>query len=195
MAAACRAFEQATLWRLEYSAEPNSSEKQNLMWSAPVNPGVGTSPGHIRLFSTEHERSGAAPRVALADASRLAEALGQMWGEVLAARRSLREREAELATGVPLVVRGDDAESPALVERLEAVLRGGAQAIDCQAAALYLLDPATSELKLRSAWGLPHNRLAAPARPLRGALADLEALLGHAVVLADRELHPYWKVP
>ena len=34
-----------------------------------------------------------------------------------------------------------------------------------------------------------------PARPLRGALADLEALLGHAVVMTDKALHGYWKVP
>src|SRR5262249_31317690 len=33
------------------------------------------------------------------------------------------------------------------------------------------------------------------ARPLRGSLADLEALLGHAVVLTDKALHAHWRVP
>ena len=42
-----------------------------------------------------------------------------------------------------------------LADRLEAVLRGGAQAVGCQAAALYLLDDGTSQLKLRAAGACP----------------------------------------
>ncbi len=130
----------------------------------------------------------------LEDAAALADAVGKLWGELIAMRRALWQREAELAAGIPLVLREDE-HAPPLSERLEAVLRGGAEAVGCEAAALYMLDPATTELKLRSSWGLPQKRLADPARPLRGSLADLEALLGHAVVLADNELHAYWKVP
>ena len=33
------------------------------------------------------------------------------------------------------------------------------------------------------------------AQPLRGAVADLEALTGHAVVLDDTRLLPHWNVP
>ncbi len=194
LAHVCQALEQATGWRLEYAVGPIPSTNSNLMWSAPVNPGVGASPGHIRLLFSEELPSGAAPRMALEQIEPLADALGKFWGELLAARQALRHREAELAAGVPLVLHEDDAASR-LSEQLEAVLRGGAEAIGCQAAALYLLDPATTELKLRSSWGLPLKRLADPARPLRGALADLEALMGHAVVLTDAELHDYWKVP
>jgi serine phosphatase RsbU (regulator of sigma subunit) len=58
-----------------------------------------------------------------------------------------------------------------------------------------LLDDATSELKLRAMWNLPEERLLAPARPLRGAMADLEALVGHAVVLEDTSLMPHWRCP
>jgi GAF domain-containing protein len=191
----CRAFEQATGWRLEVDTAGESSEQTNLMWSAPVNPGVGNSPGHIRLFSAETHAGRHTPRIPLEPASMLAAALGDLWGELLATRHALGQREAELASGVPLIVRTDDDESPPMAERLEAVLRGGAEAIGCQAAGLYLLDSATTELKLRSSWGLPRNRLTQPARPLRGALADLEAMLGHAVVLADNHLRDYWKVP
>jgi len=82
-----------------------------------------------------------------------------------------------------------------LDERLEAVLKGGAEALGCQAAGLYLLDDATSELKLRACWGLPDERLLGPARPLRGLVADLEALVGHAVVLEDTSLLPHWRCP
>jgi phosphoserine phosphatase RsbU/P len=191
----CQAFERATGWRLEYASGPVACEKSNLMWSAPVNPGVGASPGHIRLISTDPSDFGPNPRVPLEPAGHLAQALGKLWGELLATRHALWNREAELAAGVPLVLYEDDPGAPQFGERLEAVLRGGGEAVGCQAAGLYLLDPATSELKLRSSWGLPRNRLTEPARPLRGALADLEALLGHAVVMTDNQLHDHWKVP
>src|SRR5690606_24574844 len=114
---------------------------------------------------------------------------------LLATRQAVWEREAEIATGVPLVLRDDDSRAPSLAQRLESVLKGGAEAIGCQAAALYLLDAATTELKLRSSFGLPRRRLLDPARPLRPALADLEALLGHAVVMNEPALFDYWKVP
>ena len=116
-----------------------------------------------------------------------------MLGELLQTRHALWQREAELAAGVPLAPQPQ--QSKHLAERLEAVLRGGAMALDCQAAALYLLDDATSQLKLRSCWGLPLDRLAAPPRPLQGSIADLEALLGHAVVLEDSDVMRHWRVP
>jgi phosphoserine phosphatase RsbU/P len=75
------------------------------------------------------------------------------------------------------------------------VLQGGAAAVDCQAAGLYLLDEATTSLKLRSSWGMPREKLSEPPRPLAGALADLEAMLGHAVVLGDLDLKSHWNPP
>jgi serine phosphatase RsbU (regulator of sigma subunit) len=86
-------------------------------------------------------------------------------------------------------------ENKELAKRLTAVLRGGAESLGCQAAALYLLDEATSELKLRAAWNLPNSRFTAGPRPLAGAIGDLEALCGHAVVLEDSQLFERWKVP
>jgi phosphoserine phosphatase RsbU/P len=191
---ACQAFEAATGWRLEVAAGLAPTVKTNLMWSAPVNPGVGISPGHIRLFSCA-KRPGQPPPIAFESAKQLAAGLGKLWGELLRTRHALEHREAELASGVPVVVRERDEDQPPLGTRLQAVLRAGAQAIGCDAAALYLLDAATTELKLRAAWGLPNQRLTEPPRPLRGALADLEALLGHAVVTNDERLYSYWKVP
>ena len=123
----------------------------------------------------------------------LASSLAGMLGELLQTRHALWQREAELAAGVPLLPHAEEAKH--LAARLQAVLRGGAEAVDCQAAALYLLDDATSQLKLRSCWGLPLDRLTAPARPLQGAIADLEALLGHAVVLEDTDVMRHWRVP
>lgn len=191
----CRAYELATGWRMQYATGLESSENSTLMWTAPVNPGVGTSPGHIRVFSTFDPAGGTTPRVPFELASPLAEAVGGLWGELLGTRHALWQRESELATAVPVSLQPREDQTPALGSRLEGVLRGGAEAIGCQAAALYLLDPATTELKLRCGWGLSRKRLADPARPLRGSLADLEALMGHAVVLTDDRLHEYWKVP
>ncbi len=189
-----RAFARATDWQLQYAPGPAPSQDTNLMWSAPVNPGVGTSPGHIRLLLPGTD-DGQPPRLTLEQIAPLADSIGQLWSELLATRHALWQREAELAAGVPLVIREDDTRTPSLGQRLEAVLRGGAEAIGCQAAALYLLDSATTELKLRSSWNLPRKRLTEPARPLAPALADLEALLGHAVVLVEPKLFDYWKVP
>src|SRR6185436_7888036 len=106
---------------------------------------------------------------------------------------ALWRREAELAANVPVIPHS--AEEEHLASKLQATLRAGAEAVRCQAAALYLLDDATSELKLRSSWNLPFGSLLRPARPLRGAVADLEALLGHAVVLEDATMFESWKAP
>ena len=115
-------------------------------------------------------------------AQRLAGSIAELLSELLDTRRVLWQREAELAAGVPgSAPRGRKAPGRPFGSRIA----GGAEAVGGDAIALYLLDEATTELKLRCSWGLPFDRLAAPARPLQGAVADLEALLGHAVVLDD----------
>lgn len=160
---ACQSFVEATGWSLEFAPGESTEALTNLLWSAPVNPGVGVTPGHIRLFTSALDTVA----IPLEQASLLAQSIGDLWGELLAMRQAVWEREAELATGVPLVLRSDDDRAPSLAQRLEAVLKGGAEAIGCQAAALYLLDAATTELKLRSSFGLPRRRLLDPARPLQ----------------------------
>jgi GAF domain-containing protein len=126
-----------------------------------------------------------------------AQELGSLVAKLVSDRtrveRALGEREAELGTNTPIV---DYPRTAAhLSERLAAVLRGGAKSLGCSAAAMYLLDDDTSELKLRAEWGLGADKLAEPARPLADALADLEALCGHAVVLEEEVIMDLWKVP
>jgi GAF domain-containing protein len=123
----------------------------------------------------------------------LAATISRVLGELHATREELRKREADLAAGVPVIER--EGPRPHLAERLEAVLRGGAQAVNCPAAAVYLLDSATTELKLRAAFGLPRERLASAPRALRSATADLEALAGHAVVMKNRAVRSEWNAP
>jgi phosphoserine phosphatase RsbU/P len=133
------------------------------------------------------------PAVDSGAARTLAGSVADLLSELMQTRNALQQREAELAAGVPIVPHREDEKH--LASRLEAVLRAGVEVVGGAAAALYLLDEGTSELKLRSSWGLPFDRLLAPARPLQGALADLEALLGHAVVLNDDETMGIWNVP
>ncbi len=199
LAALCRAFEQTTGWQLRHELAQSGLGET---WSAPIQ-------GGGRLVMSPAESSPHAPReepqsrarhaerdgyaIELSQARPLALALAGMLGEMNRLRRALWEREAELAAGVPVSSRPD--EEPHLAERRESVLKGGAEAVGCPASALYLLDETTSSLKLRAAYGLPQERLLAPARPLRGSVADLEALVGHAVVLEDTTLLPHWRCP
>jgi len=187
------AFEQLTGWSLKYGPGSEPSHRTDLTWSAPVNPGVGATPGHLRLDPIDPAPPGSARQSAPESARQLASALAATVAELLKTQHALWQREAELAAGVPVVAHPQERKH--LAARLEAVLKGGAQAVGCQAAALYLLDEATTRLKLRSSWGLPRRRLANPARPLEGALADLEAMLGHAVVLDDLHRLNNWNAP
>ena len=187
----CRAFREATGWPLTYSPDNRSQNNFNLMWSAPADPGVGNSLGLFRIFDCS--RGGQMPRTELEPACELAGAAARLWAELVATRRALRSREAELAAGIPLVTHRD--EIGQLAARLEGVLRAGAEAVDCQAAGLYVLDEGTSQLKLRASWGLPLRRMLEAPRPLAAAVADVEALLGHAVVVGGDRCPTVWNAP
>jgi len=189
------AFEQATGWQLRCEQAPPGIGE---VWSAAIDADRpnGACGGRLVLAAAEltDELPSDGPRpIEFRRARPLALSIAGLVRELAALKQELRQREAELAAGVPIIARA--AEEPHLAERLEAVLRSGAEAIGCQAAGLYLLDEGTSELKLRAAYGLAQERLLAPARPLRGAMADLEALVGHAVVLEDTSLLPHWRCP
>jgi len=189
----CRTFEDATGWALRYVPGREPSHDPDLMWSAPVDPGVGIAPGHFRIDLGGPALSENGPRLDLESAGGLAGAIAALACTLLQTRHALWQREAELAAGVPLVSSSSDGQH--LAERLEGALRAAAQAIQAEAAGLYLLDAGTTELKLRSCWGLPKTRLTESARPLKSAIADLEALSGHAVVLDNPRLFDAWHVP
>lgn len=187
------AFREATGWSLQYRRGAKSSPANDPAWSVAVAPGLGVAPGQLALVPAKPGSQETGVCVDSGAAKQLATALAQMLSEILRTQRALWQREAELAAGVPVVSRNDGQKH--LAVRLRSVLRGGAEAIGCHAAALYLLDEATTCLKLRSCWGLPPERLTAPPRPLQGALGDLEAMLGHAVVLEDTTRFRQWNVP
>ncbi len=109
------------------------------------------------------------------------------------AEATIRRQEAELATAVLVTSHPDRQQETA--DRLESILESTARSVGAVAAAVYLLDESTSNLKMRSCHGLPSARLAAPPRELRGSLADLEALLGNAVLLTDIRSMREWPSP
>ena len=128
------------------------------------------------------------------DVESLARALADLISESYRWQLALRQREVELAAHVQLTFH--DQKHHGLAQRLEHILRSGAKAVQCDAAALSLLDHETSLLKLRSIWGLPEERLIDPPRPLATALADLEAMLGHAMIFHEGEfLAERWNMP
>ncbi len=181
----CRAFQQLTGWQLGYGGQHDLPA--NAGWSMAID--AGDCPAQLTLSRASAVRDGEP----LERVQPLAQALGTLVQELVSAQSAVWRLEAELAAGIPVTLRPEDQRS--LAHRLESVLRGGAEAIGCQAAALYLLDDATSHLKLRAAWQLPKSRFWESPRPLRGAAADLEALIGHAVALEDTSLLPHWNAP
>ncbi len=190
----CQAFAEATGFPLRYVPEPEPTDDLDLLWSAPVNPGVGVPPGHLRIDLSSTPASGETWRIDWHAAEKLATAIGELVNEAVAARYALWQREAELAAGVPVSAHAN--EEAHLAARLESTLQAGAEAIQADSAALYLLDEATSQLKLRAAWGMPLEKFREPARMLSQQMADLEALLGHAVALESRsDMVGPWRSP
>ena len=185
-------FEEVTGWCLRHTTDDELSD--STCWQQPFRDGQADSTTSSFVLTTldNHGSSGTEP-LPLEPVRAMAGSVCGILQHLHDARHALWQREAELAAGVPVSIRPDEEQH--LAERIEGVLRMGAEAIGCDAAAMYLLDDATSHLKLRAAWGLPPDRLQENARPLRGSLADLEALIGHAVALEDTQLLSHWKVP
>jgi phosphoserine phosphatase RsbU/P len=109
------------------------------------------------------------------------------------AEAMIQRQEAQLASSVGVNIRPD--ESEVLASKLQETLNRAVVQTCSDAAAIYLLDENTSELKMRSCLGLPTSALYKPPRQLRGSMADLEALLGNAVLLENTDLAKEWGCP
>ena len=176
---------------------PGATENQNPAASAAGRESLGKVFEQATGFAWQASVAVPEPNASKAPTEEAARKLAAALHEIADQRRSaleaLRQREAELATAIPVVLRRDGGDE--LVRRLEAVLRDAAAMLNCFAGAVYMLDDDTSQLKLRAGWGLPSERLVEAARPLRGAISDLEAMLGHIVLLDDTSKLPHWRSP
>lgn len=123
----------------------------------------------------------------------LLEQIDSLVQQLAQSERIIERQETQLATTVGVSIRQDEAEI--LNSRLNEVLERAAVQTHSDAAAIYLLDDSTSELKMRSCFGMPISKLGETPRPLRGSMADLEALMGNAVLVENVDLAPEWNCP
>lgn len=133
------------------------------------------------------------PQVTMERAQGLLRAIEGVVSRLERTERALSDREAELATQVLMSScwRGVGE----LSARMQGVLESTTRSIGAVAAAVYLLDEGTRNLKMRACFGLPTSRLVQPARDLRSSMADLESLLGNAVLLNDLQAAQEWYSP
>lgn len=185
------AFSRTTGFELKFVRPGGNTHRSQSVARLPVRGDRNRTAGWLILYRLP-ERP---PLVEAQSAVSLAESLAATLGEAYRWSFALREREAELAAFGHFSTVSETEHSTLRAHRLSMILKAGARAIGCEAAALYLLDPETTVLKLRSLWGLPEERLTESARPLAGAIADLEALLGNAVVLNESYLREEWNAP
>ncbi|MEW4451826.1 SpoIIE family protein phosphatase [Bremerella sp. JC817] len=170
--------------------EERSPNKGQRMSQQHVN--QGSKSARIELHAHTAETVAIDDAGTLENIGSLAGGLEFLLAEIDRLRVAVRQRDAELATHVPVI------SCPTvdhLADRLEAALASAVEVTGATAAGLYVLDDATSQLKLRASFNLPETRHLSPARPLEGSLADLEALAGSAVVLEDTKLLPHWHCP
>ena len=122
-------------------------------------------------------------------ADEIANATNSIVQQLDEAHQNIRELNAELATHVPVIVKP---QSDAL-KCIEPLLRSAAGVVGANRAALYTLDDATTCLNMRAEIGL--GKLDSTSRELEKSTADLEALVGYAVVIEDTHQQSFWKVP
>ena len=147
----------------------------------------------VQAGAAESEDGVDSPFVPMDKAQQLLASIESLVARLDVAEETVRRQEAELATAVGVTSHSDRGRETA--DRLESILESVARSVGAVAGALYLLDDETSSLKMRSCIGLPKSRLTAPPRELRGSLADLEALLGNAVLLSNIDMMPEWPSP
>jgi phosphoserine phosphatase RsbU/P len=193
-----QAFAQATGWRVQAVKEPSQGGQSNTHWKSTDSPTESAARGRMRLVpdapidgmldigETTFLSAAQDAEALLSQIDLLVQALDQ-------AEAMIERQEAQLATSVGVSLRFDESED--LAGKLQETLHRVAMQTASDASAIYLLDESTSELKMRSCWGLPTSALSKPARPLRGSLADLEALMGNAVLLENTMLAQQWNCP
>ena len=155
----------------------------------PVDNRLGKTAGHLVIYGVQETAARNSDR----DRETYTAALAELLGDVYRWQSALRQNEAEQATDFPVTCRVRSEEEISQILRTQ--LKHTAQIVNCQAAALYTLGNDSTHLKLRVMWGLPEEKLLEPPRTIRDSLADMEAMLGQAVILNDDFLQESWNPP
>ena len=191
-----RAFSDATNWAVSdrpKQVDPKGDVPSHHMAQAPASKRWRLIETMVQDGVIDAMDLAELPSVSMDRAQDLLSSIERLVDRLDRAEETVRRQEAELATTLGVASHSDRQRETA--DRLEAILESVCRSIGAVAGAIYVLDDDTSSLKMRSSIGLPRNRLTAPPRELRGSLADLEALLGNAVLLSDIEHMHDWPSP
>lgn len=150
----------------------------------------GKSPGCLVLLPSLGDRP---CTMTMSQQNEFLSSLALLLGDAYRWQQMFRKYEEELSAIVPIP--SLDPKEQQFTETLFRILKEGAKVLDFHAASLYILDSQKNTLKLRSCWGLPEERLLDPPRSLHDSLADLEAILGQAVILNEDYLLESWSAP
>lgn len=183
-----RTFAAATGWTLAYQESRQSKARRQ-------QPGLVDSPvsGTLQIDDLSFEWPAGVPTAGRDKCERLVECLDQLLAELQQTRLKLYGAQAELATQIPVAFSPDD--SYRIAELLASLLNTSAESMQCERAALYLLDDTTEWLKMRSSIGLDGKHIENDERLLATCVADIEAMAGHAIVVTDPEQGMIWNVP
>jgi hypothetical protein len=151
----------------------------------------GKSPGCLALLPPKNAQKNTATNLSKQD--HFLTSLALLLGDAYRWQQMFRKYEGELASLIPVPT--TDINESRFSEILFNILKESAKILNCQAASFYALEAKTNLLKLRSCWGLPEERLLSSDRQLHDSIADLEAILGQAVILNEDYLFDAWGAP
>ncbi|MDR0522154.1 MAG: GAF domain-containing protein [Planctomycetaceae bacterium] len=148
----------------------------------PVGLAYSKSPGQLVVVNSRDIRK---PKLNDAERLHFLSSLADFLGDVYRWQEAVRGYEDDLSANFTLCP---------CEPTLYSILKESAKLVDCCAAALYMLDSQQKTLKMRACWGLPEERLLEPAKPLHDSTADVEAILGQAVIINEDYLFEAWQV-
>lgn len=157
--------------------------------SFPVSNRFGKTAGHLVVYGINEVTQPPTDR----DMESFTSSLAELLGEAFQWQWAYRNQRAEQATNLAISERVRKEEEVA--EVLRSQLKHTAKIVHAAAAILYILSDDSKHLEARVLWGLPEEKLLEAPRSLRSSLADMEALLGQAVVLNEEYLLESWNPP
>lgn len=176
-----RLFPQLTGWELQCRSQEVDSGLVPLTVQSAHDSQPATRE-QLRIIDMWADQPPGKPCANRALSDEFVSALDSLYRQAADRQRSMEQLHAQLAANIepsPIDNRGE-----ILLSKLQSVIRKGLSALNMAAAGLYLLDDETRQLILRVHVGLDRERLLQNPRRLKDSLADLEALVGHAVTIS-----------
>jgi serine phosphatase RsbU (regulator of sigma subunit) len=178
-------FETTTGWLLNYNAATPPGDLMADQAPTPVF-------GRFEISDMSAKWPVGKPTVSRAESERLLANINR-----LVARIERLELTQHQPLGTLIEVNEDSPVIPTnLSDKVANLLRFAKQEFSALGAAVYLLDEATTHLRLRSMIApVPFAHEVESVRSLEHSLADLESLIGNKVNIHSREMGETWKIP